>query len=93
MLDHFFEIGDAQGVEIVFGSEVLAGLAPFFVNAEDLARKKNGRGSKLNLQRRGKKRDTGSGLRGQLIRVAVRPYRSGNLSRRKGRVIRLRWVG
>ena len=23
MLDHFFEIGDAQGVEIVFGSEVL----------------------------------------------------------------------
>jgi len=30
-LDHFFEIGDAQGVEFVFGSEVLAGLAPFFL--------------------------------------------------------------
>ena len=45
MLDHFFEIGDAQGVEIVFGSKVLAGLALFLLTPKTLAPKKNGRGS------------------------------------------------
>jgi len=46
-LDHFVEMGDAQDVENVLGSEVLVrGLAPFFVNDEDLARPKKGRGSR-----------------------------------------------
>jgi len=47
LFDHFFEMGDAQDVENVLGSEVLMrSLAPFFVNDEDLPRPKNGRGSR-----------------------------------------------
>ena len=47
-LDHFFEMGDAQDVENVLGSEVLM-TGPrsfFFANDENLTRPKNGRGSR-----------------------------------------------